>query len=303
MKNKLFYDYYFNWIEFYKKGAVKKVTLNKYYCAYRHLKKIVPNLKVSQLTSQSYQRILNEYAKDHSKRTTTDFHRMIKPSAIDAFDEGYIKRDPTRKAVIKGREVTNRKKKFLNQDEFKKLLQDLNLDGHIIEDILIFLIAKTGLRYAEALGLTPSDFDFKNSFLSVNKCWNYKSSDGGFTPTKNEFSIRTIKIDNKTSNVLKNFVKGIEPHEPIFVKKRVFNSTINSILFYHCRQSGIPEITIHSLRHTHASLLLYAGVSIASVSKRLGHSNMNTTEIIYLHIVRELEDKDNDKICTYLNAL
>ena len=50
------------------------------------------------------------------------------------------------------------------------------------------------------------------------------------------------------------------------------------------------------LRHTHASLLLFAGVSIASVARRLGHASMTTTQKTYLHIIQELENKDVDLV-------
>lgn len=56
-----------------------------------------------------------------------------------------------------------------------------------------------------------------------------------------------------------------------------------------CIEAKIPVITIHGLRHTHASILLFAGVSIASVARRLGHTSMNTTQKTYLHIIHELE--------------
>lgn len=58
---------------------------------------------------------------------------------------------------------------------------------------------------------------------------------------------------------------------------RIYNSTINSVLARHCKEVDIPIISIHGLRHTHASLLLFAGVSIASVARRLGHSNIRVT--------------------------
>ncbi|KFN90590.1 integrase [Tetragenococcus muriaticus PMC-11-5] len=57
------------------------------------------------------------------------------------------------------------------------------------------------------------------------------------------------------------------------------------------------------MRHTHASLLLFAGVSIASVANRLGHSSMATTQETYLHIIQELENQDNDKIMRHLAML
>ncbi len=84
---------------------------------------------------------------------------------------------------------------------------------------------------------------------------------------------------------------------------RVFNSTVNSRLKALCQKAGISVISLHSLRHTHASLLIYAGVSIASIAKRLGHSSVTTTQETYLHIIRELENQDNDKIVRHLASL
>ncbi|WP_372509497.1 tyrosine-type recombinase/integrase [Lacticaseibacillus paracasei] len=68
-------------------------------------------------------------------------------------------------------------------------------------------------------------------------------------------------------------------------------------------EQASPVISIHGLRHTHASLLLYAGVSVGSVARRLGHANMSTTQKTYLHIIQELENQDNDKIMRYLTSL
>ncbi|HBM4432257.1 TPA: tyrosine-type recombinase/integrase, partial [Enterococcus faecium] len=63
------------------------------------------------------------------------------------------------------------------------------------------------------------------------------------------------------------------------------------------------QFTLHGLRHTHASILLYQGVNILSVSKRLGHSSLETTMSTYLHIVRELEDQDKEKINAVFDSL
>ena len=83
----------------------------------------------------------------------------------------------------------------------------------------------------------------------------------------------------------------------------MYNSTINDILERHCKNNKIPVISIHGLRHTHASLLLFAGVSIASVARRLGHASMTTTQKTYLHIIQELENKDIDLVMRSLSEL
>ena len=76
-----------------------------------------------------------------------------------------------------------------------------------------------------------------------------------------------------------------------------------NVLERHCNQAKIPVISAHGLRHTHASVLLFAGVSIASVARRLGHSSMTTTQKTYLHIIRELENQDIDLVMRSLSGL
>ena len=79
--------------------------------------------------------------------------------------------------------------------------------------------------------------------------------------------------------------------------------SVNGVLFRLCKKADIPTISIHGLRHTHASLLLYAGVSIASVARRLGHASMTTTQKTYLHIIQELENQDVDIVMRSLANL
>ena len=164
------------------------------------------------------------------------------------------------------------------------------------------MIAKTGIRFSEAIALTPNDFDFAKQTLSINKTWNYKDK-GGFQPTKNKSSIRKVEIDWMIVSQFAILVKDLPNDKPIFIKNKIFNSTINGLLARKCKVAGVPVITIHGLRHTHASLLLFGGVSIASVAKRLGHSSMTTTEKTYLHIIQELENKDIDLVMKSLSGL
>ena len=92
--------------------------------------------------------------------------------------------------------------------------------------------------------------------------------------------------------------------KPIFIsKEKVYNSTVNDILERHCKKAKIPVISVHGLRHTHASLLLFAGVSIGSVARRLGHASMTTTQKTYLHIIHELENQDVDLVMRSLSSL
>ena len=298
----LFVDYYATWITVYKEGAIRKVTLDKYKMTHQWLVKLIPNLKIGELNRIVYQQLLNDYALYHERQTTMDFHHQLKGAILDAVDEGLIDRDPTRKAIIKGKTPSVKKIKYLNQYELHTLLINLDLKGEVNWDWFILLVAKTGIRFSEGLALTPKDFEFSHQMLNINKTWDYKGN-GGFLPTKNSSSVRKVQLDWQTVIQFAELVKGLPEDEPIFVKGKVYNSTVNDILERHCRQLNIPVISIHGLRHTHASLLLFAGVSIASVARRLGHASMNTTQKTYLHIIQELENQDVDLVMRSLSGL
>ena len=301
-QNELFCDYFERWIKVYKDGAIRKVTMNKYLLALSWLRKLIPDLRISDMDRITYQKLLNDYAKQHERQTTMDFHHQLKGAILDAVDEGLIRRDPTRKSIIKGKTPREKKPKYLSQFELNTLLLHLDLRSEVNWDWLILLIAKTGMRFSEALAITPKDFDFAHQAISIEKTWDYKGL-GGFLPTKNKSSVRKIQIDWQTVVQFSELIKDKPEDEPLFVNCKVYNSTVNDILRRRCKQAQIPVISVHGLRHTHASLLLFAGVSIASVARRLGHSSMTTTQKTYLHIIHELENKDIDLVMRALSSL
>ncbi len=300
----LFYEYYSRWIRVYKEGAICRVTMDKYLMTESWLKKLAPDLKLHDLTRVAYQQLLNDYAQFHERQTTMDFHHQLKGAVLDAVDEGLIDRDPTRKVIVKGKTPAAKKIKYLNQFELHALLASLKLETSLNWDWFILLVAKTGMRFSEALALTPKDFDFARQTLSVGKTWDYKAH-GGFLPTKNASSVRKIQIDWQTAAQFSQLIRALPEDKPVFANEntRVYNSTVNDLLARRCKAAKIPVISIHGLRHTHASLLLFAGVSIASVARRLGHASMNTTQKTYLHIIHELENKDVDLVMRSLANL
>ncbi len=249
-----------------------------------------------------YQQLLNEYAIYHERQTVMNFHHQLKGAILDAVDEGLISRDPTQKAIIKAKAPRIKKTKYLNQFQLQTLVSALDLKDTVNWDYFILLAAKTGMRFSEVLGLTPADFDFKNQTVTINKTWDYKGK-GGFLPTKNNSSNRKIQIDWHTVIQFSELIKSLPLEKPIFVTGKVYNSTINDKLGRLCKQCKIPVISIHGLRHTHASLLLFTGVSTASLARRLGHSSINTTQKTYLHIIQELENKDVDLVMRMLSGL
>lgn len=294
-----FWEYFDKWVKTYKEGSVREVTLQKYDMTLKSLKKIAPDLKIKDLDRTAYQNIINKYAETHEKVTVKDFHTHLKACISDAMEEKVLENNPCTKAVIKGKAPKEKKVKFLSQFETQLLIKTLDLQDKINIDYLILLLIKTGLRFAEALGLTPEDFDFTCHTITINKTWCYKKrAEGGcFMPTKNASSVRTIQVDWQTMTKFSNLIKDLPSDKPIFLTDRkrnaLCNSTANDFLENKCKEAGITVISIHGLRHTHASLLLANGVSVASVAKRLGHSETTTTQRVYLHIIQELENKDN----------
>lgn len=111
-KDLLFHEYFEDWLELYKVGAIREITLNKYYMTLQKVTELAPTLKLSEIDRRSYQKLLNEYALTHEKQTTMDFHHQIKGAILDAVDEGLIKKIQHGKLLSKGKSQKRRKKIF-----------------------------------------------------------------------------------------------------------------------------------------------------------------------------------------------
>ncbi|BAN75034.1 MULTISPECIES: site-specific integrase [Lacticaseibacillus] len=297
-------DYFERWIHLYKQGAVTKVTYIKYENTLNHIHRLFGSLLLRDITRSIYQERLNAFAKSHAPRTVAALHKQIRSAILDAIDEKVLQLDPTRKAIISGR-IIPQQRRALDYKEWLTLVH--HLDTAVPSQMIIYLAAVTGLRFAEILGLTPRDIVFQKGELTVNKTWDYKYQ-SGFKKTKNRASNRTILLDTKSLEHLRDFITTNwqpSPDTPLFIhnNKAPVSAEINKELSHKLKSLNLPRITFHGLRHTHASILLYQGVSVLSVSKRLGHSNITTTQSTYLHVIKELENKDNDKILSILEEI
>lgn len=295
-------DYFFKEIETYKKGQVRGQTYNKYCSNGRFLIENFPDLVLSKMTADDYQQILNEYGKTREKATITDFHHQLAWALKRAYNvDGLLKRDVTFDAKIpQGKKPREKKQKFMEIEDMKKLIQELKHENTSEANFFLILL-KTGLRFAEALGITLNDVDFKRKTVSINKTLAYKGNRKGtraFAPTKNKYSIRTIIVDDAVLYMLWKNAKGADPDESIFFRLKgfQFNSTLNNKLKRACRKAGVPEVTLHSLRHEHATYLVSQGISSMAVAERLGHADDSVTRAVYIHRLETEKARDDKEI-------
>lgn len=302
-------DYFLKEIETYKKGQVRERTYDKYQANYRFVAENFPNLILEKMTADDYQQILNEYGKTREKATITDFHHQLAWALKRAYNvDGLLKRDVTFDAKIpQGKKPREKKQKFMEIKDMKRLIQELKHENTPETNFFLILL-KTGLRFAEALGITLNDVDFKKKTVSVNKTLNYKGCQKGtraFAPTKNKYSVRTIIVDDAVLYMLWKNARGADPDESIFyrIKGFQFNSTLNNKLKRACRKAGVPEVTLHGLRHEHATYLVSQGISSMAVAERLGHADDSVTRAVYIHRLETEKARDNREIAQKIASL
>lgn len=295
-------DYFLKEIETYKKDQVREQTYGKYLSNCRFVADNWPGLSLEKMTADDYQQILNKYGETREKATITDFHHQLAWALKRAYNvDGLLKRDVTFDAKIpQGKKPGKKKQKFMEIEDMKRLIQELKHENTSEANFFLILL-KTGLRFAEALGITLNDVDFKRKTVSINKTLAYKGNRKGtraFAPTKNKYSIRTIVVDDAVLYMLWKNAKGADPDESIFYRLKgfQFNSTLNNKLKRACRKAGVPEITLHSLRHEHATYLVSQGISSMAVAERLGHADDSVTRAVYIHRLETEKARDNEKI-------
>ena len=191
------------------------------------------------------------------------------------------------------------KDKFLESDELQKLLDSMPIEKW---KLVTHFLALSGLRVGELMSLTKEDIDISERLIHINKTYNPNC----YTTTvpKTLSSNRDIYIQDELLPVIRQINKlrnqlqllGELQRNDLFVPGR--NTTHMEYDSYrqylHDKSLKVLErkITPHTLRHTHASLLMEQGVPIETISRRLGHENSKVTMEIYLHVTEKLKEKD-----------
>lgn len=154
------------------------------------------------------------------------------------------------------------------------------------------LLAYTGLRRGEVLALLWSDIDFKAGTLTVSKTLSTGVDNAPVVhETKTKSGLRTIDVDRETLRILNEWLlsqKTLSIKGLIFPSGKGIEMSISKPYAYFQRVANKLGIkgTIHSFRHTHASMLFEAGWSIKDVQERLGHKDFKTTMDIYTHVTK-----------------
>lgn len=236
----------------------------------------------------------------------------------DAVAEGYIPRN-----IIPNTKPYKRKPskiRVLKKEKLKVFLKAASNSEWYLEFLLGLFC---GLRKGEILGLKFEDFDFDTHTVSIKRQLAYDismeeksnkvvSRNSIEKPPKTENSIRVLRIPSVVEQEVKKRMKLVETNQIIVGKnyeehgyiscqkngKPHSQGSMNNALSKLCARNGLPPLTVHSLRHMFATILIENRVPLVKISALLGHSSINTTFEYYCEVMDE-----NDKIVNFLNEM
>lgn len=301
-----FADYFLDWANTYKVPNTSKNTQNRYRHVHGRIAAYFGQAKLSKITRRQYQQFINEYGADHSKSTMQKVHGTIRSCVSDAMSEGIIHHNFTDRINLVWNDDNTMQVEYLSVAEIKMLISSL-LNGvkpNYTSRYMILCAIYTGLRLGEILALEWSDIDYVAHTISVTKSYDYAAK--RTKEPKTASSKRTVRVSA-------GFLAMIEPLK-VNQQKRVFapadgsyvsSSAVNKTLKKQLKACGLAkkDFHFHSLRHSHVALLLYEGVPLYAISKRLGHADMAITARKYAYLIDELRQKSDDRIEEILENL
>ena len=330
--NQTFSDFSKEWLTIYKDSKdVKPGTIR---VRLHEIDKLMPyfaQLKLKDITRKRYQDALNDLKEQgYSDSTMDGIHRTGRMIFRKALELELIKKDPTEFAYLKKDKKTIEQleeeevPKYLEKEELALFLKTAKNHG-LEHDYLMFLILSyTGIRVGELVALKWKDVDFTNHIISITKTY-YNPSNNTLeymlvTP-KTKRSRRKIIVDEE---VIKTLLEHKKAQDKVIVKIGDAYYNKDFIFAKPERQHGYPiviktvqnrmarllkisglnqELTPHSLRHTHTSLLAEAGVALEQIMDRLGHSDDQITKDVYLHVTQEMKKEASQKFAQLMRSL
>ena len=305
-KNISLVGYYKEWFDTYKKDKVAPITADRYNNIYRLLKKNFGTKKLDKITRREYQLFINDFGSDHAPDTVKKTNSIIRSCIKSAMIDKLLTDDFTQNIELKWNETKKMTVDYLSVQEIQLLSKTIQqrLDPRYTSYYMILTAIYTGMRLQEIAALRWEDINFNWHTIDINKAWNYKQHK--LTKTKTKSSVRIIKINS----ILLDALAELKENGTHFVFENSAGTIptsngVNKTLRHVLAEAGInrPNYHFHSLRHSHVALLLYYGVELYPISKRLGHSNMNITAQKYAYLIDELKQKSDNQIVDLLDNL
>ena len=318
-----FKEVYEKWLDIYSNGIKESTLATTIRIIEGHVLPDLGKYYIDSINMLECQKAVNKWYKD-APRTYKKYIRYANRIFHYAMHLELIDSSPMDK-VMRPR-VKPRKKyiDFYTKEELNKYLEVAYKFG-IEAYTLFYVLAYTGLRKGEALTLEWKDIDFKNKTLSVQRTLSKGIKDRLLIQTpKTINSIRTISLTADTVKVLKQWqaeqrkevnvisIKGGGINQDNFIFNGMIDnypdniplsyttvSTWNSKI---AKKAKLRHIRIHDFRHTHASLLFDAGISMQDIKDRLGHASIKTTMDIYTHLPKKRREKTMNKFSDYMES-
>ena len=305
-----FQEFAEEWFEEYAKLNLRSTTYERMRQLTHRVYPAIGHLRMDKITARQLQGFVNSLAKEGANEKTG---KPLAPKTIrhnlsfisDVFSYA-VKMDllsdnPCRKVTIPKGEV--KEKQIYSQEEMALLLTRISGEPTKYR-AFFFLIAYSGFRRSEMLGLEWKDIDFENNIITVKRTSNYTAERGIYTDTtKTKRSQRVLKISPYIMGILKE-LKDEQDEEALrlgdkwvdsdrlFVKwngEPMNNQTPYGWLKEFCEKNELPFYGIHSFRHFAASALISAGLDVTTVSGALGHCNSGTTLNVYSHMFQNAQ--------------
>lgn len=277
----------------------------------KHIKPILGIYKLKSLSPGTLQEFINKkYRNGFSKSSLSNFYAVLSGALkMAVYPYKLIKENPMHYVSMPKYDETKKDKddlKIITLDDFNTIITRFGEESSFY--IPLQLAFNTGMRAAEVCGLTWDCIDFNNRTIKVEKIILRKEREWVFGTPKTKSSNRSILIGNTLVNILKHHKKRQIENKLKYGKHYTNNNFVctkengelvsTHSLKYLSRvvnyELGI-KFNFHSLRHTHATMLLEAGANIKDIQHRLGHSNLATTMDTYSHVTNKLNQDSVDK--------
>ena len=273
--------------ELYKKDCTchlkKSTMISKFAMIDKHILPRFRQLCITEITPATVRAWQTEVlGKGYSQSYCYSLHRQL--SAILNFACRYygLPTNPAARAGSIGRNEVHQA--FWTLDDFHRFAMTLREPAQIM---LFYLLFWTGCRIGEVLALTWDDVDA--DAIHISKTMSRLRGAPYIRAPKTRESVRTVPLPAFISSMLTDYKQLTVYTGPELFQ--ITSSAAARLLARHAKQAGLERIRIHDLRHSHASMLIQAGVPAIAIAERLGHKNAQTTLRVYAHLYESTKDE------------